>query len=220
MATKSFNESDEVPAENTALATSSALPDFDAGDISLPRFSIVQKMSDLDFDAPIGSVLVDREAVLLNAGVKTPAVVVRVQKGWKEDIPFDSEENPKQVFTEEARKQLADESAYDIINVAYISVLIQAPADADLDQYPFEFDGSNWQVGTFIAQKKAYDTTFKRLATFSAFNPNTPVESLLWNFSSELVTKGKYKWYVPALAITKATVGEEVKAFVSRLKGE
>ncbi len=223
MATKSFVSTAEAPEETTALAAAQApAAAYAASDIELPRLQFVQKMTDLDFEAPVGSIVLNRESVLYRPGVKVPAIVVAAQKFWKQDIPFDSDQQPAFLPSqEEADRFFREESnEFSFITCAYISLLIQKTSDTeDADAFPFDLDGEQWAIGKFFAQKKAYDTTFKRLATFEAFNPGKPISDVVWNLSSDLVTKGSYKWYVPSLSPTKGVVGPETAAFANRLSG-
>jgi hypothetical protein len=39
----------------------------------------------------------------------------------------------------------------------------------------------------------------------------------LWSFGSELMSKGKYTWYVPTLSITKESPSAEALEFAERL---
>lgn len=223
MASKSFVSTTEAPEETTALAAAPApAAAYAASDIELPRLLFVQKMTDLDFEAPVGSMVLNRENVLYRPGVKAPTVVIAAQKYWKQDIPFDSEQVPVFVGTQEEADRYYNEedNEFKFITCSYISVLIQKTAETeDADAFPFDLDGESWAIGKFFVQKKAYDTSFKRLATFEAFNPGKPLGDVVWNLSSELVTKGSYKWYVPSLSPTKGVVGPETAAFVKRLAG-
>jgi len=77
-------------------------------------------------------------------------------------------------------------------------------------------------IGSVVIDKdsvllEAEQKTYKRLFTFSTFNPDVPVSSRFWNFGTELMSKGKYSWYVPTLAATKDSVSTEVAEFAARL---
>ncbi len=225
MATKSFASNSAVaePEENTDVSTySDPAPAFAASDIEIPRLSVVQKMSELDIDAPIGSIVLSKETVLYRTGVKVPSVVLFAQKFWKEDIPFDSDEIPQLVHTQAQADELASTSEYKIINGANIALLISKTAEAEAgseDAFTFEFDGKFYALGKITVQKKSYDTSFKQLASFQLFNPKIDPSSIHWNFSSFGVSKGKYSWHVPSLSPTKELVGPEAAEFAARLKG-
>ena len=216
----------EAPAETTALSThSDPIASASSSDIEIPRLQVVQKMSELDIDAPVGSIVHNKDAVLYRAGVKTPAALLFVQKYWKEDIPFDSDELPRFAHTQEEANAIIAENGpdgYKVITAANIALLVAQTDEAEEgsdDSFPFELDGKRYAIGKFTVQKKSYDTTFKSIATFGMFNPNTDPGSIHWSLSSFQVTKGKYSWYVPSLTPTKEPVGAEVSDFIARLRG-
>lgn len=225
MATKSFAVTPAEPETTEALSTySDPAPAFTSSDIQIPRLTVVQKMSELDIDAPVGSIVHNKDTVLYRAGVKVPAIVLFAHKFWKEDIPFDSDEVPQFVRTQAEADEIAAQNGpdgYKIITGADIGLLIAKTDDAESgsdDAFPFELDGRHYALGKFTVQKKSYDTTFKALASFSLFNPKTPPNSIHWTLNSFLVTKGKYSWYVPSLSPTKDAVGSEAAEFASRLQ--
>lgn len=213
-------------AETTALShPSSAMPAASSSDIEIPRLQVVQKMSELDIDAPVGAIVHNKDTVLYRAGVKTPAVILYVQKYWKEDIPFDSDELPQFAHSQEEADELIRANGpdgYKVITAANIALLVaqtdEAEPDSD-DAFPFELDGRRYGIGKFTVQKKSYDTTFKSIATFGMFNPTVDPSSIHWNLTSFQVTKGKYSWFVPSLSPTKDAVGPEVTDFITRLRG-
>jgi hypothetical protein len=63
--------------------------------------------------------------------------------------------------------------------------------------------------------KDSYRQTFKRLATFAAFNRSTPIQNRVWNFQTHLMEKGKYSWYVPSLAATSNDTPAAVVEFLT-----
>jgi hypothetical protein len=191
---------------NTGMATLSQ-------DIEIPRLNVIQKMSQIE--GPVGSVVLDKEFVLLEAEQKTPVVIIGASKRWKEDIPYDSEQIPKVVSTQQEATLLAEESSYPIIEFAEIVLLIPQIGDDD-SNFPYPIGEQNYQLGRISVQKDAYRMTYKRLFTFQTFNSNIPVASRLWNFGTELMTKGKYSWYVPTLTVTKEESPKEAQEFASR----
>ena len=226
MATKSFGVTtaeQEPTAELTTYADPA--PAFASSDIDIPRLSVVQKMSELDIDAPIGSIILNKEHVLYRTGIKVPAVILFAQKYWKEDIPFDSDEIPQFASTQAEADAIASQNGpdgYSVITGANIALLIAKTADSEAgsdDAFPFEFDGRQYALGKITVQKKSYDTTFKALASFQLFNPKTDPTSIHWNLSSFGVSKGKYNWHVPSLSPTKDLVGPEALEFATRIKG-
>lgn len=229
MATKSFAATNAEPTEpetTTAVSTyADPAPAFAASDIEIPRLAVIQKMSEIDFDAPVGSFVLNKETVLYRSGVKVPAAILFAQKYWKEDVPFDSDEMPRFAHTQEEADALAAENGkdgYPIITSANVALLIAKTDDAEAgseDAFPFELDGKQYAIGKMTVQKKSYDTTFKSIASFQLFNPKIDPSSIHWNLTSYIVTKGKYSWYVPSLSPTRDPIGPDVADFVKRLSG-
>ena len=202
-----------MSTEALSTSTSTGLA-FAAQDIDIPRLNVIQKMSEIE--GPIGSVVIDKDSVLLEAEQKTPVVVIGAIKRWKEDVPFGEDYIPKIVSNELDAKTLASESSYDVTEFAEIILLIPQVGDDDT-LFPYPIGDVNYQIGRITVQKDAYRLTYKRLFTFSTFNPNVPVASRFWSFGTELMSKGKYSWYVPTLAITKEDAPAEVAEFAARL---
>jgi hypothetical protein len=201
--------STEALSTNTATGLA-----FSAQDIDIPRLNVIQKMSEIE--GPIGSVVIDKDSVLLEAEQKTPVVVIGAIKRWKEDVPFGEDYMPKIASSEADAKALALESNYDVTEFAEIILLIPQIGDDDT-MFPYPIGDINYQIGRITVQKDAYRMTYKRLFTFSTFNPDVPVSSRFWSFGTELMSKGKYSWYVPMLAATKDSVPVEVAEFAARL---
>jgi hypothetical protein len=185
-------------------------------DFELPRLNVIQKMSEIV--GPLGSVVIDKGDVLLEQGVFVNVVVAFISKKWREDVPFDSDVMARMANTEAEARQLAAESDFDVIEVADIALLIPE-TEGSGTTYPYPIGGVNYQIGKMTVQKDAYRMTFKRLFTFQALQPNVRLGSFFWKFGTELLTKGKYSWYVPTLSLTKEVVPDDVAAFAARLTG-
>ncbi len=229
MARKSFGSEDGGSAvaeqeTDTAVSTyTDPAPAFAASDIEIPRISVVQKMSELDIDAPVGAIVHAKEHVLYRQNVKAPAIVLYAKKFWKEDIPYDSDEIPQFAHSQAEADEIAAQNGsdgYKVITGAEIALLIRQTDESEsTDAFTFEFDGFNYALGKMTVQKKSYDTTFKALASFQLFNPKIDPNSICWNLSSYSVTKGKYSWHVPSLSPTKEPVGAEAAEFIASLRG-
>jgi len=210
---------DEAPKQNTAV--SAPRPNgnmaFASEDIEIPRLNVIQKMSTIE--GPTGAVTIDKESVLLEAEQKVPVIVVGAIKRWKEDIPFDEDKIPKYASTKEDADKLASESDYEVTEFAELVLLIPQIDGADDELFPYPIGDNNYQLGRLTVQKDAYRMTYKRLFTFQTFNPNLPVAARQWLFGTELMSKGKYTWYVPTLSVTKQETPAEVLAFVSSVNG-
>jgi hypothetical protein len=203
----------------TALATAPVNHGlgFSMSDIEIPKLNVIQKMSQIE--GPVGSIVIDKDAVLLEAEDRVPVIIVGATKKFKEDIPYDSDVIPRIVSTDEEAKTLAEESAYPILEFAEVVLLIEQPEGGDESLYPYPIGEGNYQIARITVQKDAYRLTYKRLYTFQTFNPSVSVASRLWSFGTEMLTKGKYSWYVPTLNITKDEAPEAAVEFVNRITG-
>lgn len=191
----------------TSVNTGLALPQ----DIEIPRLNVAQKMS--QFDAPAGSVVLDKEDIILEAEERTNVIVIGASKRWKEDVPYDEEVMPKIVGTEDEARALASESDYEVIEFAELVFLIPQVGEDD-SMFPYPIGDTNYQLGRLTVQKDAYRLTYKKLFTFAFLNRDTPPSAIYWDFGTEVMTKGKYSWYVPSLNSTKEETPAEVVDFV------
>ena len=189
-----------------------------AGDIEISRLNIIQSSSEIAGDA--GAVVMDRSTVLLEPEQQCYAIPVNAIKGWRENIPFGSPEMPRLASTEEQKSEIDADSEYGTIEFAEVILLFPMPEDAGEDKqelYPYPIGDGAYALGKLNVAKDAYRCTFKRLATFSAFNPDFPLCAKLWNFKAELLTRGRHSWYVPSLTVSKEDAPEEVRTFVTRI---
>lgn len=205
---------EQAPAATAITTQRTHSLSFKADDIDIPRLNVIQKMSDIE--GPLGSVVLDKEHVLIAAEEKIPVIVIGATKMWKEDVPYGDEYMPKQAFSEAELDKLVSESDYPVIEYAEIVLLIPQVGNND-EVFPYEIGGVNHQMARITVQKDAYRLTYKRLFTFQTFNPNISVMTRLWSFGSELMSKGKYSWYVPTLSITKESPSAEALEFAERL---
>ena len=185
-------------------------------DIDIPRLNLVQKTSDIN--GPVGSVVLDKKHVLLEADESTEVIVVSALKRWRENIPFDNDEVPRIAGTEEERANIDASSEWGTIEFADLVLMFPQPDETENEEaYNVPVGDGMFALGKLNTAKDAYRMTYKRLATFSMFNPDASVSHRMWNFKSELITKGKYSWFAPSLSITKNEPSDEVKNFVNRL---
>lgn len=187
---------------------------MDANDIDIPRINLVQKTSDID--APVGSVVIDKKHVLLKPDEPAEAIVLMAVKGWREDIPYDDDGIPRIAYTPDEMQAIAAQSEYEMLEFAEITLMFKQPEGSENEEaYPFPIGDHQYAIGKINVAKDAYRQTYKRLATFAAFNKSVPLQSKLWNFESSLMTKGKYSWYAPSLSITQKQPDEAVLEFTS-----
>lgn len=217
---KKENELAEAP--NSSLTTPSLSDTLDQNDIDIPRVNVVQKTSDIfgadGEPAPYGSLVLDKRVVIAAPEEAISVVPMSAVKSWREDIPFDNDEMPRIATSQAEKAQLSLDSEYPILEFAEITLLFKGGED-DSETFPFPLGKGNYAIGRINVAKDAYRQTFKRLATFAMFNKKTPIHNRLWNFKSTLITRGKYSWYAPALAITNEEPSEEVLDFVGGYLG-
>lgn len=186
-------------------------------DIDISKINLIQKSSQID--GPVGAFVLDQQHVILESDDSTEVVVVVALKGWRENIPYESDEMPRIAQTEEQKAAIEADSEFGTIEFADITLLIPKPDKEDVDEaaYPYPIGDEYFALGRINVAKDAYRMTYKRLATFSLFNSELPVSHRLWTLKSEVMTKGKYSWFAPSLTITKNEPSEEVINFVSRI---
>lgn len=185
-------------------------------DIDIPRLNLVQKTSTIE--GPVGSVVLDKTHILMEPEESREVIVVTALKRWRENIPYGSDELPRIADTEAEKQAIEASSEYGTIEFADIILLIPQPeGNDDEGAYTVPIGGSMYAIGKLNAAKDAYRQTYKRLATFSTFNPTTPFSHRKWSFTATLLTRGKHSWYAPSLTITKETPSKDVITFVDRL---
>ena len=202
----------EVPTSELAASNASGIA-IASSDIDVPRINVVRKTSDIE--APLGAVVLDKQHTLAEADQSVPVTVLSVIKGWRENIDYDSDEIPRIAYTQEEANQIDQNSEYDMLEFAEITLLFRQPEGNDDEAaYPFAIGEENYAIGRINVAKDAYRQTFKRLATFAAFNPKASLQHRVWEFKSSLISRGKYSWFAPSLGITQDEPSEAVKAFV------
>jgi|TARA_A100001391_G_scaffold141117_2_gene99001 hypothetical protein len=202
----------EVPTSELATSNASGIT-IASSDIDVPRINVVQKTSDIE--APLGAVVLDKQHTLAEADQPVPVTVLSVIKGWRENIDYDSDEIPQIAYTQEEANQIDQNSEYDMLEFAEITLLFRQPEGNDDEAaYPFAIGEENYAIGRINVAKDAYRQTFKRLATFAAFNPKASLQHRVWEFRSSLISRGKYSWFAPSLGITQDEPTEAVKTFV------
>jgi len=207
-------ETEVLVAQNNNVITNQSGLMIDASDIDIPRVNVVQKTSDIE--ASTGSLVLDKKYTLLKPEQTGEVVVVSATKAWKEDVPFDSDMIPRIATTPDDSKKLALDSDWPILEFADIILLFKQPeGNTDDEAYAFPIGDENYALAKLYVAKDAYRQTFKRLATFAAFNRTTPIQNRIWSFQTQLMEKGKYSWYVPSLTATNNQTPEAVAEFLS-----
>ena len=209
--------SKEITTQPVNALSTAALPDtIDASDIDIPRVNVVQKTSDITCrdgePAPYGSLVLDKSIVLAQPEAAIKVIPLIATKQWREDIPYDSDDVPRIAGSEAEKNQLALDSEYNLLEFAEITFLFQG--DDDVEAFPLPLGKENYAMGRINVAKDAYRQTFKMLTTFAVFNKTTPIHTRLWNLTSSAITRGKYSWFAPSLAITQDEPSKEVVSFV------
>ena len=186
-----------------------------AEDIEIARLNIIQQSSSIEGE--VGSVVLDRTITLKNPEEVCSVIPVNAVKAWREDIPFGNAEIPRIASTEEIKKAIEEDSAFGTIEFAEITLLFPKPEGADEDLYPYPIGDGSYALGKVNVAKDGYRCTYKRLVTFSAFNPDMPICAKMWKFKAELLTRGMNSWYVPSLQATNDDSPEDAKGFITRI---
>lgn len=214
-----MSKTEVIESNATNALAVSALPDtIEASDIDIPRVNVVQKTSDFTCrdgeDAPLGALVLDKTFILADPEENILVTPVNAIKYWTEDVPYDNDKDiAKVVGTIEEKNKLKLTSKFPIMEFAEITFLFEG--NDDVEAFPLPLGKKNYAIGKLRVQKDAYRQVFKRLTTFGLYNKKTPVHKRLWNLKSTLLTRGKYSWYCPLLAITKdLEPSEEVESFV------
>lgn len=187
-------------------------------DIEISKINLIQKSSQIE--GPVGAFVLDQQHVIVEAGDEAPEVVIiSAHKGWRENIPYESDEMPRIAQTEEQKAAIEADSEFGTIEFADITMLIPKPGPQDEDDptYPYPIGDEFFALGRINVAKDAYRMTYKRLATFTLFNSELPVSHRLWTLKAEVMTKGKYSWFAPSLTITKNSPSKDVLNFVDRI---
>lgn len=188
-------------------------------DVDIPRLNVIQKMSSIE--GPVGGVVIDKSDVLIEKDERVDVIIGHTKKGWRENIPFGSDEMPRMAWSESDRTEIENDSEYGkMVVFADITFLIPQPENADdeNDIYQYPIGDQNYALGVINVSKDGYKFTYKKLNTFQLFNSTLPISAKVWSFGTELITKGQHSWFVPTLKPTSENAPEEAVTF-SQLLG-
>ena len=85
--------------------------------------------------------------------------------------------------------------------------------------YPFHIGKQSYALGKINVAKDAYRQTFKRLATYAAFNRDKNLGEVMWNFESAPITRGKYSWFAPMLTVSQTVPDKAVAEWIAEFNG-
>jgi hypothetical protein len=200
-------------AATTEIMTPASMM-IERSDIEIPRINVVQKTSEID--APFGSIVLDKQFVIAAPETAVAAIPISVIKGWREDIPYDDDEVPRLAYSQEERDEIGKTSDYPMLEFADITLALEKPEKPEAEAaFPFPIGDKFYALGRINVAKDAYRQTFKRLATFTLFNPETPPSTRYWDFTSALISRGKYSWYAPSLTFTDKETSEAIQKFAN-----
>tara|TARA_Y100001973_G_C5207720_1_gene342856 strand:+ start:2156 stop:2827 length:672 start_codon:yes stop_codon:yes gene_type:complete len=188
-------------------------------DVDIPRLNVIQKMSSIE--GPVGGVVIDKSDVLIEKDERVDVIIGHTKKGWRENIPFGSDEMPRIAWSESERAEIERDSEYGkMVVFADITFLVPQPENADdeNDIYQYPIGDQNYALGVINVSKDGYKFTYKKLNTFQLFNSTLPISAKVWSFGTELITKGQHSWFVPTLKPTSENAPEEAVTF-SQLLG-
>ena len=188
-------------------------------DVDIPRLNVIQKMSSIE--GRVGGVVIDKSDVLIEKDERFDVIIVHTKKGWRENIPFGSDEMPRMAWSESERAEIESDSEYGkMVVFADITFLVPQPENADdeNDIYQYPIGDQNYALGVINVSKDGYKFTYKKLNTFQLFNSTLPISAKVWSFGTELITKGQHSWFVPTLKPTSENAPEEAVTF-SQLLG-
>lgn len=188
-------------------------------DVDIPRLNVIQKMSSIE--GPVGGVVIDKSDVLIEKDERVDVIIGHTKKGWRENIPFGSDEMPRMAWSESERSEIESDSEYGkMVVFADITFLVPQPENADdeNDIYQYPIGDQNYALGVINVSKDGYKFTYKKLNTFQLFNSTLPISAKVWSFGTELITKGQHSWFVPTLKPTSENAPEEAVTF-SQLLG-
>ena len=220
-AKKVKEETEIVKQEEASLATAASSSGFVVSleDVDVPRLNVIQKMSSIE--GPIGGVVIDKTDVLLEKDERVNVIIGHTKKGWRENIPFGSDEMPRMAWSEAERAEIESDTEYgSMVVFADITFLIPQPEGAEDDQlYQYPIGETNYALGVINVSKDGYKNTYKKLNTFQLFNSKLHISSKVWSFGTELITKGQHSWFVPTLKPTTENAPEEAVTFSQILGG-
>ena len=205
------------PSGSLALPNASGI-DITHDDIDVPRINIVQKLSNIA--APIASIVLDKQHVLAHEDEPLHVTILSVMKAWRENVPFESNEIARVAKTQAEADEIQKDSDHGVIEFAEITLLFKQPEDnEDEEAYPFAIGDHNYAMGRINVQKDGYRQTYKRIATFAAFNPKARLGEFQWVFKSGLLQRGNLEWYAPSLSVTKNRPDDAVVDFIGGFGG-
>ena len=108
-------------------------------DVDIPRLNVIQKMSSIE--GPVGGVVIDKSDVLIEKDERVDVIIGHTKKGWRENIPFGSDEMPRMAWSESERAEIESDSEYGkMVVFADITFLVPQPENVDdendIYQYP------------------------------------------------------------------------------------
>lgn len=184
-----------------------------ASDLKLPRINLVQAVSALHKEdgVDIGSVVFDKEVVLIDQSGSLEFVVLFGKKRYQQKLPKSRRgEQPEVVDTlEEVRglggtdvwSQEAIEDARYFEPLAHLVLAVKAPDDLDPDflhKFPLVHNNASWARVAFTVAGSSYKSFAKAIITQACSGLRDGLYLGLWKLKvEERVNKTKDTWVVP-----------------------
>ena len=160
MSVKKVKEKQELAKTESFLSAQSENSGFIVAleDIDVPRLNIIQKMSSIE--GPIGGIVIDKTDTLVDKDDRCDVVVAHTKKGWRENVPFGTDELPQIAWSEQDRNELQSSTEYgDLVVFADITFLIPQPDGAEDDLYQYPIGDTNYALGVINVAKDGYKFT-------------------------------------------------------------
>jgi hypothetical protein len=201
--------------------------EIDAGDLRLPRISLVHPLSELaKAGRPdlIGSYLLNKEVVLGSAKAPFSITALKLKKQYQQELPFGTEESPLVFNTAQEVKDAGGSLTWGSDNyfseMLHALVVVEAPASVTEDElilFPYEFGEHHYATAMWTLAKSAYNAAGKILITAAFHHLRNGLHEGKWLVGVETKTKGKNSWFVPTLKAA-GKHSPELAEFMASLK--
>lgn len=195
--------------ESHALAPATSTPpvsgltgEWSAGDIQIPRLSLVQKSGTLADEFPKGSFVFNKELVIGDGNTPFEMTVLSARKYYQEDLPFGESDELPRIFEhlEEARREgFTTEWNTNLPRVkeaADLIVLIPVPQD----YASFEHAGKGYCRALWTLVSSAYNSAAKPIVTAGfCGHLREGIHLGGWDVTSTLRQNQRNSWYVPTV---------------------
>lgn len=192
--------------------------EWDRDDLLLPRLNLVAKTSELVDDGfTPGAWVVNKELEIALKEEDLTVIILMMDKKYQEDIPFDSEEQPRIFSTKQEMHEAGYSSEYGseayCQPLANFTLLVKLPADVTDETGIFchTIGKDSFALVALTVSKTAYKTTAKLVASHLAFSGADGLHKSAWTLYSKLKTYGDKAWFSPFLKKGNALTDAQLK---------